>query len=325
MLKKFLIFLTALICIFLIFNYVVMPLYVNHYETTKVPKLTGMNFIDAKKIVEEFGLDIKQADIKYDEKIPIGQIIDQNPPPDVMVKSGRRVYVTICGGEQLSEVPNLKGRTLRDAKFALEQRGLKVGETVRKSTNEFPEDHVVSQIVQPGSKVKRNTAIELIISDGPLAGELRVPMIVGKSLDEAKKIIGESKLKVGKVTYQTNNDIPAGQVVDQYPKADKSANENTAVELFVAKKKVVIKKEEEEADMSVEGNADLNGSNDKNIQTGKNDPNKESTNKDNSKDNTKTGSKEQSKEIEKPKDKDKSNQKPPSADKEESAQKEQPK
>ncbi len=317
MLKKFLIFISALLIVFLIFNYVVMPLYVNHYETAKVPKLTGLNLIDAKKVAEESGLDIKQADIKYDEKIPIGQILDQNPPPDVMVKSGRRVYVTICGGEQLAEVPNLKGRSLRDAKFALEQRGLKVGETVRKNTNEFPEDHVVSQIVQPGSKVKRNTAIELIVSDGPLAGELKVPMIVGKTLDEAKKIIGESKLKVGKITYQTNNEVPAGQVVDQYPKADRSANENTTVELFVARKKVVIQKEEEEADMSVEGNADVNGTEDKSVKTSK--PNDKT---EQPKDNTKPTTKDQTKETEKPKESDKSSENKPSPDKDKQDQKE---
>ncbi|MBK8551503.1 MAG: PASTA domain-containing protein [Ignavibacteria bacterium] len=223
-----------------------MPWYVKHSDTVKVPKITGMNFLEAKKIIEEGGLEIKQGDIKYDENIPIGQILDQNPPADETVKYGRRIYVTICGGEQLSEVPNLKGRSLRDAKFALEQRGLKLGETVRKNTNEFPADFVVSQIIQPGSKVKKNSALDLILSDGPLAGDLRVPGVTGKNLEEAKKIIADSKLKLGKITYQTNNELPAGQIIDQYPKVDKSANENTAVDLFVARKKVIIQKDSNE-------------------------------------------------------------------------------
>lgn len=302
MLKKLLILFGALVLVFIVFNYVVMPLYVNHYETVKVPKLTGINFLEAKEIVEKSGLDIKQADVKYDDKVPIGQILDQNPPPDVMVKSGRRVYVTICGGEQLSEVPNLKGRSLRDAKFALEQRGLRVGESVRKNTNEFPADFVVSQIVQPGSKVKRNTAIELIVSDGPLVGDLKVPMLIGKNLEEAKKTITDSKLKVGKITYQTNNDVPAGQIVDQYPKADKSANESTSVELFVARKKVVIKTEEEETDMSVEGNADLNAG-DKSIPTNKKDESTGETKKEDGATEKKDKQQDNSKEADKNKDK----------------------
>jgi serine/threonine-protein kinase len=154
MIKKVLIFFGILIVGFFLINNVIMPWYVKHSDTVKVPRVVGMNFLDAKKIIEDGGLEIVQGDIKYDESIPIGQILDQNPPFNETVKYGRRVYVTICGGEQLSEVPNLLGRSLRDAKFTLEQRGLKVGETVKKNSSDFPEGHVISQIIQPGSKVK---------------------------------------------------------------------------------------------------------------------------------------------------------------------------
>lgn len=246
MLKKSLIFLGVLFCLFFLVNNVIMPWYVKHSDTAIVPKITGMNYIEAKKIIEEGGFEIKQGDVKYDENIQIGQILDQNPPAGENVKYGRRVYVTMCGGEQLAEVPNLKGRSLRDAKFALEQRGLKLGETVKKNTNEFPEDHVISQIIQPGSKVKRNTYLNLILSDGPVVGDLKVPNVTGKNLEEAKKLITDNKLKVGKITYQTNNELTPGQIIDQYPKVDKSANENTSVDLFVARKKIVIQRESDE-------------------------------------------------------------------------------
>lgn len=246
MLKKIVIFIAGLLVLFLIMNNIIMPLYVKHSDTVKVPKVAGMNYLEAKTIVEENGLEIIQGEVKYDENQPIGLILDQNPPADETVKYGRRIYVTICGGEQLAEVPNLRGRSLRDAKFTLEQRGLKIGETVRKNTNEFPEGYVISQIIQPGSKVKKNSSIELILSDGELIGDLKVPDVKGKNLEEAKKIITESKLKVGKITYQTNNDLPPGQIIDQYPQVSKSANENTSVDLFVARKKVIIQRESDE-------------------------------------------------------------------------------
>lgn len=253
MLKKTLIFIVSVAALFFLFNNVLMPLYVKHSDTVKVPKVTGMNYIEAKKLIEEAGLEIKQGDVKYDENIPIGMILDQNPPSEETVKYGRRIYVTMSGGEQLAEVPNLKGRSLRDAKFSLEQRGLKLGETVRKNTNEYPADVVISQIIQPGSKVKKNSSLDLILSDGPLAGDLKIPGLTGKTLEEAKKIISDSKLKLGKITYQTNNDIPPGQVIDQYPKFDKSANENTAVDLFVSRKKVIVKKDTEESETGETG------------------------------------------------------------------------
>lgn len=316
MLKKSLIFIAALAILFIITNNVIMPLYVKHSDTVKVPKVIGMNFIEAKDVIEKGGLEIIQGEMKYDETIPIGQIMDQNPPADETVKYGRRIYVTICGGEQLSEVPNLKGKSIRDAKFTLEQRGLKLGETVKKNTNEFPADFVISQIVQPGSKLKKNSPIDLILSDGPTIGDLKVPNIVGKNLEEAKKIITDSKLKLGKITYQTNNELPPGQIIDQYPKFDKSANENTSVDLFVARKKAIIQKEtEEEAD---DGENKNNGTDNSNTPPDKNETTKDKS-KDKSKDktsDTKTTPTEKPTDTktEKPADKNKQDVKPKTGD-----------
>jgi serine/threonine-protein kinase len=236
MLKKFGILSLIVVAFVLLFNSILMPWYVKHSNLVKVPNVTGMNFLDAKKVLEQSGLDVKQGDIRYDESKPIGFVMDQAPAVDEMVKNGRRVYLTICGGEQLMEVPRLIGKTERDAKFSLVQRNLLVGEVVRKFTTEQPEDFVISQVIQPGSKVKRGTKVDLIVSNGQLLGSIIVPDVIGKKLADAKKLLEDKKLKVGKITYQSS-DLPVGQVIDQYPKKDKSAKDNTPVDLFIAKKK----------------------------------------------------------------------------------------
>ncbi len=242
MVKKLLIIFGGIIVIFFLFNSVLMPWYVKLTDTATVPNVLGLNYIDAKKKLESVGLELKQGDVRYDENKPIGEILDQNPPSGQVVKYGRRIYLTICGGEQLMEVPNLVGRSVRDAKFALEQRNLLIGETVRKSSSSLKEDFVISQIVQAGSKVKKQSRIDLIISDGMSMGELKVPDVINKGLEDARKVITDSKLRVGKITYQVNNDLPAGKIVDQYPKSGRSANETTAVDLFVSKKQKVVEK-----------------------------------------------------------------------------------
>lgn len=236
MLKKFGILSLIVVAFVLLFNSILMPWYVKHSNLVKVPNVTGMNFLDAKKVLEQSGLDVKQGDIRYDESKPIGFVMDQAPAVDEMVKNGRRVYLTVCGGEQLMEVPRLIGKTERDAKFSLVQRNLLVGEVVRKFTTEQPEDFVISQVIQPGSKVKRGTKVDLIVSNGQLLGSIIVPDVIGKKLADARKLLEDKKLKVGKITYQSS-DLPVGQVIDQYPKKDKSAKDNTPVDLFIAKKK----------------------------------------------------------------------------------------
>ncbi|MFA5405523.1 MAG: PASTA domain-containing protein [Ignavibacteria bacterium] len=252
MVKKIIILAVALIFLFFLFNYVIMPWYVKHTSLVKVPNVVGLQYNEAKNVLENSGLDVKQGDVRYDESKPIGLVIDQNPAVDQMVKNGRRIYLIVCGGEQLVEVPKLIGRTLRDAKFTLEQRNLQVGEIVKKFTNEYAEDVVVSQIVQPSSKVKRLAKIDLIISNGQQIGDIIIPDIIGKKLEEAKKILEEKKLKVGKITYQAS-DLPSGQIIDQYPKKDKSAKENAPIEIFIAKKR---KTENEVQEVSSENQND---------------------------------------------------------------------
>ncbi len=189
MLKKFGILALIVVAVVLIFNSLVMPWYVKHSELVKVPNVTGLNFLDAKKVLEDSGLDVKQGDVRYDENKPIGLVLDQAPAKEEMVKKGRRVYLTICGGEQLIEVPRVIGKSERDARFTLVQRNLLVGEIVRKQTTEQPEDFVVSQIIQPGSKVKKGTKIDLIISNGQIAGDIIIPDLIGKKLVDAQKLL----------------------------------------------------------------------------------------------------------------------------------------
>lgn len=245
MLKKLGILSLFAVAAVLLFNSILMPWYVKHSNLVKVPNVTGMNFLDAKKVLEQSGLDVKQGDIRYDESKPIGLVMDQAPAVDEMVKNGRRVYLTVCGGEQLMEVPRLIGKTERDAKFSLVQRNLQVGEIVKKFTTEQPEDYVVSQVIQPGSKVKKGTKVDLIVSNGQLLGSIIVPDVIGKKLADAKKLIEDKKLRVGKITYQSS-DLPVGQVIDQYPKKDKSAKDNTPIDLFIAKKKTETDKASED-------------------------------------------------------------------------------
>ncbi|SRR5690606_14576916 len=260
MIKKLAIIFGALFILFFVFNSILMPLYVKQSDTVEVPNVVGMNFRDAKQVIEEAGLEVKQGENRYDESKPIGMILDQNPPAGQYVKDGRRIYLYPCGGEQLIEVPKLTGRSLRDARFTLEQRGLEVGDVVAKFSNEFQDEVIISQIIQPGSKVKRNSKIALIVSNGPEIGTLRVPDLVGKTLDEARKIIIDAKLRLGKITYQASSDVTPGKVLDQYPKREKSANETTVVDLFVSKKRVV-ELEEELPELDVEEDSETNNGN----------------------------------------------------------------
>ena len=233
--KRFLVFASALVLIMVLLNWVVMPLYVKHNTLVKVPSVVGLNFGDAKKKLDEGGLEGLQGDIRYDPEKPIGTVLDQNPPAEQMVKDGRRIYLIVSGGEQLYDVPNLVGRTEREARFILGQRNLELQEVESKASAQYPSGLVISQIEQAGSKVKKGTKIGVVVSVGMETGNLKVPDLIGKNLEDAKRLIMESKLSVGKINFQPSTTVSLNSVIDQYPKANTMTKENQKIDLFVNK------------------------------------------------------------------------------------------
>lgn len=233
--KKLLIFIGAIIVLMVLFNWVLMPWYVKHNTLVKVPSVVGLSFDDAKKKLEEAGLEGLQGDIRYDPSKPIGTVLDQNPLVDQMVKGSRRIYLVVSGGEQLYDVPNLVGRTEREAKFILGQRNLELQEVENKPSAQYPAGIVVSQVEQTGSKVKKGTKIGVVVSAGMETGDLKVPDLVGKNVEEAKKLLTQYKLLLGKVTFQPSTNVPTNAVIDQYPKANTMAKENQKIDIFVNK------------------------------------------------------------------------------------------
>ncbi|HWA05482.1 MAG TPA: PASTA domain-containing protein [Ignavibacteria bacterium] len=246
--KKLLIGIAGLFVAILLMNFIVMPWYVRHDTLVKVPAVVGLSYEEAKKQLDDAGLEGLQGDIRYDPSKPIGTVVDQNPPADQTVKDGRRIYLIISGGEQLYDVPNLVGRTLREAKFMLDQRNLEVQEVEYKPSAQYPSGIVLAQIENAGSKVKKDTRIGVIVSTGMDAGDIKVPDLTGKNLEEAKKLLAVNKLTLGKVNYQPSTNVPLNAVIDQYPKSNTMAKENQKIDVFVNrenKKKIVIEGEED--------------------------------------------------------------------------------
>jgi serine/threonine-protein kinase len=182
--KKILVVMIVLVGVILLFNNVLMPLYVKQNKLVKVPSVIGLSFNDAKKVLDDSDLEGIQGDIRYDANKPIGTILDQNPPSEQIVKGGRRIYLIVSGGEQLYDVPNLVGRSVRESKFALAQRNLELLEIETRQSPQYPTGTIISQLEQAGTKVKKGTKIGVVVSIGVESGDLKVPYLIGKNIKE---------------------------------------------------------------------------------------------------------------------------------------------
>lgn len=231
--RRFLITTGSILGLFLLLNYVVLPAYVNHGSRVTVPSVVGMELEEAKQTLEGAGLRVVLGETRPDPAFAPGLIIQQIPAAQAVVKEGRRVYVTLSGGELKVPVPSLRGRSLRDARFALERFGLKLGSVSYDTSDTFPENTIIYQSASADTRVSKGSAVNIVVSRGRVLTHALVPLLVGKTLGEAQQLLSDVGLKVGNITYQQSFELVPNTVVDQYPRQGEPALAGQTVDLFV--------------------------------------------------------------------------------------------
>jgi serine/threonine-protein kinase len=216
-----------------VMNVIIMPWYVSSSDQL-VPNVVGVKVEDAVATLKDADLDPILSDTTFDEKFPKGTIIYQRPNANETVKKGRRIYLFVSGGEPLVPTPSLKGKTLSDARFALERLGLFLGR-IDSIASDNPRDMIFGQQYLPGTPLKKGDSVEVSYSIGTAVGTITVPNLIGKSLAEAQKILADSSLKVGKINYQVSFSLLPNTVLDQYPSKGNKVNAGDTIDLFITK------------------------------------------------------------------------------------------
>ena len=233
LIRRSLYFLAGFILFILLMNNIIMPWYVSSPEKI-VPKVVGIDLPQAEKILDDSDMVAVIGDTTYDEKVPKGYIILQKPDAGEKVKVGRRIYLFVSGGDPVVSVPDLKGKSVRDAKFALERLGLSLGQ-IEDVPSSNPKDMIFDQQYAPGTRLQRGASVRVTMSVGNRADLLTVPELIGKSLEEAQKVLADKGLNVGKINYQRSYSLLPNTIVDQYPSKGSKVDAGTKVDLFVTK------------------------------------------------------------------------------------------
>ncbi len=86
-----------------------------------------------------------------------------------------------------------------------------------------------------GTPLKKGQSVSVTLSTGSVTGDIIVPDLIGKSLTQARIILSDSSLAVGKVNYQISSTLLPNTVLDQYPAPGNKLNANGNVDLFITK------------------------------------------------------------------------------------------
>lgn len=113
-------------------------------------------------------------------------------------------------------VPDLRGRTLEEARFALSSRSLtaEISEE-REHSQEIDVDLVLRSDPAAGSRLKRGRTVRLVLSSG--FERVLVPDLLNKSLREAELLGDQRDFRVGNINRAYSEAVPIGRIIAQNP------------------------------------------------------------------------------------------------------------
>lgn len=197
------------------------------------PDFRGMTLEDASNTASRYELTVTEVGSEYSEDYEEGQICSQSPLQGSNVSRGDTISVVISKGSQQSTVPDVRGQTLEKATEMLEDANLAVGNVSESYSSSVAAGAVISQGVEPDSKVARDMAINLEISLGEKPYAV-VPDVRGQTLDKASATLSSAKLNVGNIVYEESDEYNEGVVISQGYNPSDHVDEYTAVDLVVS-------------------------------------------------------------------------------------------
>lgn len=180
--------------------FIFIRIYARQGKEYQIPDYVGKNIEEALDD-NEIDLVFVVQDSIFRQNSEGGIILTQDPKGGTMVKSGRKVYVSITAYNADDAIlPDLAGLSVRQAVSELYNMGLSVGKLT------FVEDPYKNSVVDQsckgrslyaGQQIARGSVVDLVVGRGDGMGENIVPFVIGKTADRARKDILTVSLNVG--------------------------------------------------------------------------------------------------------------------------------
>lgn len=219
----------------LILDKLIMPLTVGSKRVVKVPNISNLNQEEAQMVLKGKGLRMVKGSHEFDDLVPEGFILQQDPSPGAEVKRGRGIRVTISKGSEEVLVPELRGFSLRQAEIILHRSHLMVGNISWKISGQIPKEVIIESNPPAKSPILRESLVDLVVSCGPQSETVSVPSFLGKSIEEAEELARASGIMVGNISYRADKSVLPETVIEQSLEMGEAVPRGARVDLVVSK------------------------------------------------------------------------------------------
>jgi beta-lactam-binding protein with PASTA domain len=226
---------------FILDNY--LSTYTKKGEEVLVPDVTNSEITELPELLEKNGFRYELLDSIWDRTKKKGIVIEQRPKPGQQVKPGRKVYITFNARSNKKiklHLENVLGGTVRAAMDNLQSMDILVDSIEYK---DFQYDDIVLGIKSHRGKELKNDQVitagsKLILLVGQTGqSSIKVPKVIGKTLQEAKNEIIANNLNVSVSAMPYDNcgekvDSSSAIVKRQNPAAFDKIKTGSSVSLF---------------------------------------------------------------------------------------------
>jgi len=200
--------------------------------SVRVPDVVGFRQDAATRQLEDAGFKVTPEFQVTTNQADQGNVIKQSPDPETLLDKGETVTITVGKAPKQVTVPNVVGMTEDEARTAITDAGLKVG-NVTPQPDPAPAGEVIGQDPSANSTENKGSAVDLVVSTGP--SDVTVPDVVCESLGKAESELNKAGFQVvtSETETQFNFECPKnGRVAAQDPPANSSAPSGSTITLI---------------------------------------------------------------------------------------------
>lgn len=234
-LKAFFIVLLLCCILAIIVDSIVMPIFAGRFASRgNIPVVTGLSADSATAVLTEAGFMVEWVpEGRYSAEVPLGYVLVQQPGANREAKLGRTIFLTKSKGLREVTLPDLRGKSRKQASMSITRAGLVEGPAIAGAHVSIPRGVVIR--TEPGalSVLRIGDTVSVVYSAGEKSGKVLLPNYSGLPLDSAKKELEKLGFVSGKVKKDTSSSLVPGNVISQIPKSGEYLKPGTVVDWII--------------------------------------------------------------------------------------------
>ncbi|MFG3523892.1 Stk1 family PASTA domain-containing Ser/Thr kinase [Nocardia nova] len=206
-------------------------------DQVAIPDLANRPAQEAQSDLEKLGFDVAIQQ-KPDGKVASGNVVATQPLGGARVDKGSTVTLQISTGPQQVPVPQLTKLTQQQAEQNLNAAGLLLDPQIQRGASS-PEDKdkVIAESPAAGTRIDAGSKVTITLGKGP--DQVRVPDVVGQSIDVAEPNLADSAgFKV--VIQKVSSSRPAGEVLSTDPAGGSMADKGSTITVQVSSDQITM-------------------------------------------------------------------------------------